>query len=105
MAGYSKELIVGAYMDKFIKCGFIDIDSLVVLEDNANKLYTIRQVRMNSVNTPMLPPIELNNTGLVYRFRYSDGHTVLRTFQTEKECGWFAYNEGDHLMEVEQVKF
>ncbi len=39
MAGYSKELIVGAYMDKFIKCGFIDIDNLVVLEDNANKLY------------------------------------------------------------------
>jgi hypothetical protein len=39
MAGYSKELIVGAYLHKFIHSGLVDIDTLVVLEDNANRFY------------------------------------------------------------------
>lgn len=38
MAAYSKEFLVEVYMHPFIKGG-IDIDSLVSLEENANKLY------------------------------------------------------------------
>ena len=39
----------------------------------------------------------------LYRFTYSDGLSVLRTFTSEKEASWFAYNEGDHLLKVEKI--
>ena len=38
MAGYSKELLVDVYMHRFMKSE-IDIDTLVLLENNASKLY------------------------------------------------------------------
>lgn len=46
----------------------------------------------------MLHPIELENSGVVYRFVYSDGFSRLRTFPSDEEARWFAHNEGDHLM-------
>jgi hypothetical protein len=51
----------------------------------------------------MLPQNELESTGVTARFHYSDGHTVLRTFASKKQCDWFAYNEGDHLLKVEII--
>ena len=40
----------------------------------------------------------------LYRFTYSDGLTVLRTFISEKEASWFAYNEGDHLLRFDLLE-
>lgn len=39
-----------------------------------------------------------------YRFRYSDGAIVEYEFDTIKEFEWFAFNEGDHLLEVTPIK-
>lgn len=48
-------------------------------------------------------PKPLEPTMLLYRFHYTDNHTVVRTFETEKDMQWFAYNEGDHLLKVEKI--
>ena len=51
----------------------------------------------------MLHPIELESTGVVYRFLYTNNHSVLRTFPSDKEAVWFAYNEGDHLLTYTKI--
>ena len=38
------------------------------------------------------------------RFIYSDGKEVIKEFPTEKEMRWFAYNEGDHLVDIIYIR-
>lgn len=37
------------------------------------------------------------------QFTYSDGKQIIREFKDEKEMQWFAFNEGDHLLDYKQV--
>ncbi len=39
MAGYSKDFLIDVYMHKFITSKLVDINTLVILEDNANKFF------------------------------------------------------------------
>jgi hypothetical protein len=39
-----------------------------------------------------------------YYFRYSDGMIFEKEFESYHEASWFAFNEGDHLMDWGPVK-
>lgn len=57
---------------------------------------------MNSESMQTLQQKESESSKL-YRFHYLDKHTVVRIFKTEKEMQWFALNEGDCLLKVEEI--
>lgn len=40
---------------------------------------------------------------LMVRFRYTNGHYEIREFANDKDLGWFAHNEGDHLLDYEII--
>ena len=40
---------------------------------------------------------------LLVRFRYANGHYEIKEFDSDKDIGWYAYNEGDHLMDYEVI--
>lgn len=39
MAGYSKDFLVAAYLDRFLKVDGIEVEQLCLLEENASELY------------------------------------------------------------------
>jgi hypothetical protein len=41
---------------------------------------------------------------MTFEFHYSDGTVTRKEFETLKEAQWFAYNEGDHLLEYFLIK-
>ena len=40
---------------------------------------------------------------ILVRFRYANGHYEIKEFNSDKDIGWYAYNEGDHLMDYEVI--
>ena len=40
---------------------------------------------------------------VTYKFIYSDKSFIIKKFQSTKEAMWFAFNEGDHLLEYKRL--